>query len=100
MIKIVPDPPTYIPSIETTAQKAFGTLDSNGQPLFCVREGIPAADALMHVGVLLSCVEATAWDAVEHLQLNDKGMVLSIIQNVEMARAVVDALLEGAVRPS
>ncbi|MND71957.1 hypothetical protein D3C76_751460 [compost metagenome] len=97
MIKIVPDPPPLSP-ITTTAAKPFGTLDSDSQPLFCVREGIRAEDALLHVGMLLGCVEAAAWDVVEHLHLNDKGLVLGLIQNAEMARALVDALLDGAAR--
>ncbi|MCY1184407.1 hypothetical protein D9M73_250980 [compost metagenome] len=46
--------------------------------------------------MLLGSIEAMAWDVVEHLQFNDKGVVLGIIQNVEMARALVDALLDGA----
>jgi hypothetical protein len=99
MMKIVPDPPQVL-SLTSTAQKPFGTLDSENQPLFCVREGIRAEDALLHVGMLLGCIEATAWDAVEHLHLNDKGVVMGIIQNVEMARALVDALLDGAVKQS
>ncbi|WP_166359074.1 DUF6124 family protein [Pseudomonas akapageensis] len=99
MIKIVPDPPIPSSSITSTAQKPFGTLDSTGQPLFCVRAGIPADDALIHVGMLLGCAEATAWDVVEHLQLNDKGVVLGLIQTIEMARALVDALVDGAAGP-
>ncbi|MCY1410696.1 hypothetical protein D9M71_260670 [compost metagenome] len=61
-----------------------------------MRAGIPAEDAVLHVGMLLGSIEAMAWDVVEHLQFNDKGVVLGIIQNVEMARALVDALLDGA----
>lgn len=98
MIKIVPDPPNLSRSITTTAHKTFGSLDSDSRQLFSVREGIHAEDALMHVGMLLGCVEATAWDAVEHLHLNDKGVLLGIIQNTEMARALVDALLDGAAK--
>ncbi|MNP79799.1 hypothetical protein D3C76_1777230 [compost metagenome] len=51
---------------------------------------------MLHVSMLLGCVEATAWDVVEHLHLNDKAVVMSLIQNAEMARAWVAALLDGA----
>ncbi|UVJ44914.1 DUF3077 domain-containing protein [Pseudomonas sp. LS1212] len=59
MIKIVPDPPTSTPAL-TTIEKPFGTLDSNGQPLFAVRAGIPAEDALLHATTLIECAEGCA----------------------------------------
>ncbi|NES10159.1 hypothetical protein G3O07_11065 [Pseudomonas laurentiana] len=52
----------------------------------------------MHASVLLSVVEATASDAADHLSLNDKALVLSIAQHAEMARALVNAVLEGRAR--
>ncbi|MCY1424818.1 hypothetical protein D9M71_405810 [compost metagenome] len=91
-----PSPIHLNPLLSPTAQKTFGALDSDSQPLFCVREGIRAEDAMLHVSMLLGCVEATAWDVVEHLHLNDKAVVMSLIQNAEMARAWVAALLDGA----
>ncbi|UVJ43214.1 DUF3077 domain-containing protein [Pseudomonas sp. LS1212] len=94
MLKITPDPP---PSriITHTAEKAFGPLDSNNRPLFTVREGIPVEDALVQVAMLLDCADAIGWAAAEHLELNDKALALTIIQNVGSARALIEALLDS-----
>ncbi len=92
MIKIVPDPPASTPSLFTTEQP-FGTVDNNGQPMFSVRGGIPAEDALAHASTLIECAEATAWDVVDHLHLNDKALVLGLIQQLDAAQALIGAVL-------
>ncbi|UVJ43658.1 DUF3077 domain-containing protein [Pseudomonas sp. LS1212] len=94
MLKITPDPPQDR-TITHTAEKAFGPLDSTNRPFFTVREGIPVEDALEHVVMLLNCAEATGWDTAEHLELNDKALALTIIQSVESARALIEALLDS-----
>ncbi len=96
MKKPVPDPPAFDLANTVTAAKPFGAMDVNIKQMFSVREGICSEDALMHASVLLSFVEATASDAADHLSLNDKALVLSIAQHAEMARALVNAVLEGA----
>jgi hypothetical protein len=93
MIKIVPDPPDATPSFFTT-EKPFGTVDSNGQPMFTVRGGIPAEDALAHATTLIEYAEATAWDVVDHLHLNDKSLVLGLIQQLDAAQALIGAVLD------
>ncbi|WP_166360914.1 DUF6124 family protein [Pseudomonas akapageensis] len=93
MIKIVPDPPASTPSRFTT-EKPFGTVDSNGQPMLTVRGGIPVEDALAHATTLIECAEATAWDVVDHLHLNDKALVLGLIQQLDAAQALIGAVLD------
>ncbi|WP_166359251.1 DUF6124 family protein [Pseudomonas akapageensis] len=94
MIKIVPDPPESSPSLTTTTEKPFGTVDSNGIPMFTVRGGIPADDALAHATTLIECAEATAWDVVDHLHLNDKALVLGLIQQLDAAQALIAAVVD------
>ncbi|WP_166361413.1 DUF6124 family protein [Pseudomonas akapageensis] len=93
MIKIVPDPPASTPSL-FTYEKPFGTVDSNGQPMFTVRGGIPAEDALAHATTLIEYAEAMAWDVVDHLHLNDKSLVLGLIHQLDAAQAFIGAVLE------
>jgi hypothetical protein len=94
MIKIVPDPPASTSTLPTTIEKPFGTVDSNGLPMFTVRGGIPADDALAHATLLIECAEATAWDVVDHLNLNDKSLVLGLIQQLDAAQALIAAVLD------
>ncbi len=93
MKKIVPDPPVY-PTSLTTIEKPFGTVDSSGIPMFTVRAGIPMQDALDHAATLIQYAEATAWDVVEHLHLNDKALVLGLIQQLDAAQALIGALAD------
>ncbi len=98
MKKPVPDPPAFDLSQATTSHTSFGIPDFNGNPLFSIREGICAEDALVHTCLLLNCVRASAYDAAQHLSANDQSLILGIAQHAEMARALVDAVLEGVNR--
>ncbi|ROL90336.1 hypothetical protein BK636_04145 [Pseudomonas chlororaphis] len=125
MKKIVPDPPILSPSrerivqleipnqtlrqalersdggeplhrsLQETGSSSFGCRDGNGRPLFAVRPGISAEEALLHVSLLLKCAEETA-DEITSASGIERGLIWSMIHSVEMARAVVDALLDGA----
>jgi hypothetical protein len=94
MKKIVPDPPSLDLSSTTTANTPFGT-----HRMFTVRAGIPAEEALIQACELLQSAEATVRDAVDHLTLNDRALVSGAGQHIEAARALVDAVLDGAVVP-
>lgn len=128
MKKIVPDPPVLQPSRElitaleepnktllqvlesttlspslherftATGSTRFGCRDGEGRPLFAVCAGVNAEEALLHVSLLLKCAEETA-DEITSASGIERGLIWSMIHSVEMARAVVDALLDGAVRP-
>ncbi|MDP9527153.1 DUF3077 domain-containing protein [Pseudomonas protegens] len=129
MKKIVPDPPVLQPSRElitalevpnktllqalkteplstplhedfiATGSTSFGCRDGHGRPLFAVREGVSAEEALLHVSLLLKCAEETA-DEITSASGIERGLIWSMIHSVEMARAVVDALLDGASKPA
>ena len=128
MKKIVPDPPVLQPSRDlitaleepnktllqvlesttlspplherftATGSTRFGCRDGEGRPLFAVCAGVNAEEALLHVSLLLKCAEETA-DAITSASGIERGLIWSMIHSVEMARAVVDALLDGAARP-
>ncbi|WDH51008.1 DUF3077 domain-containing protein [Pseudomonas chlororaphis] len=125
MKKIVPDPPILSPSrerivqleipnqtlrqalersdggeplhrsLQETGSSSFGCRDGNGRPLFAVRPGVSTEEALLHVSLLLKCAEETA-DEITSASGIERGLIWSMIHSVEMARAVVDALLDGA----
>lgn len=94
MTKIVPDPPQY--RFGKTAETPFGSCDAGHPPLFAVRDGIEAEDALVHVSLLLEGIYDTAQQACEHIHgLPKKGLLLSTLHSAEMAIGLVDAVLDG-----
>ncbi|MPQ71784.1 hypothetical protein GC387_34925, partial [Pseudomonas sp. MWU12-2323] len=65
-----------------------------------VRPGITAEEALRHVSLLLIGAEEIS-DEITDASGIERGLIGSMVRSVEMARAVVDALLEGAaIRPA
>ncbi|WP_397443391.1 DUF3077 domain-containing protein [Pseudomonas chlororaphis] len=84
-------------ALQETGSASFGCRDGNGRPLFAVRAGVSAEEALLHVSLLLKCAEETA-DEITSASGIERGLIWSMIHSVEMARAVVDALLDGAGR--
>ncbi|MDD0974350.1 DUF3077 domain-containing protein [Pseudomonas fontis] len=91
MKKIVPDPPHFI-----TALTAFGSCDAGHAPLFAVRSGIEAEDALVHASILLRGVLDTAQAASERAPSELRGFLWNILHATEMSKGLVDALLDGA----
>jgi len=62
---------------------------------FAVLPDIPALEALVHVSVMLkSAVEVTD-EITEMASGIERGLVWSLVHSVEMARSLVDALLQG-----
>ncbi|WP_166365775.1 DUF3077 domain-containing protein [Pseudomonas akapageensis] len=98
MKKIVPDPPSALPpgTLHKTAETAFGSCDAGHAPIFAVRAGINAEDALVHASLMLQCACATANAACNHSRNLDKGLLWSTLHSAEVAKALVDALLDGA----
>ncbi|WP_442800239.1 DUF3077 domain-containing protein [Pseudomonas sp. DSV-1] len=91
-----PQPPTIVSTLPATTERAFGPVDSTLQPMFTLRAGISAQDALAHVSLLLLCAEQTSDDITELGSGVERGLIWSMVHSVEMARAVVDSLLERA----
>ncbi|MDP4570201.1 hypothetical protein Q8O96_14180 [Pseudomonas sp. LPH60] len=120
MKKIVPDPPVFhsvsrrnpdhdlanevirhalantrvngslIAALHPTAAGPAGT-DSP----FSVRPGISAEEALLHVSMLLKAAEEVSDEITERASGIERGLIWSLVHSVEMARGVVDALLDG-----
>lgn len=64
--------------------------------MFQVREGIAAEDALIHASVLLQGIYDTAQQACEHMEdLPKKGLLWSTLHSAEMAKGLIDAVLDG-----
>jgi hypothetical protein len=102
MMKIVPDPPPAeeeTPSTSTihqTADTQFGTCDAGHAPLFSVRAGINAEDALIHASLYLKCACDTANAACNSGADVRQGLLWSMLHSAEIAKALIDALLDGA----
>ncbi|MDT9644319.1 DUF6124 family protein [Pseudomonas sp. JV245A] len=69
------------------------------QFMFSVRPGINAEEALVHVSLLLDCAVQVSDEITERASGVERGLIWSMIHSVEMARAVVDSLLD-ANRPA
>jgi hypothetical protein len=67
--------------------------------MFSVRPGINAEEALVHVSLLLDCAVQVSDEITERASGVERGLIWSMIHSVEMARAVVDSLLD-ANRPA
>ena len=83
-------------TLPNTSQRALGPIDSTLQPMFTLRAGISAQDALAHVSLLLLCAEQTSDEITELGSGVERGLIWSMVHSVEMARAVVDSLLDNA----
>lgn len=94
MSKIVPDPPRTM--LGVTANTTFGSCDAGHPPMFTVREGLEAEDVLVHVSLLLEGIHDTTKQACEHIpELPNRGLLWSSLHSAEMAKGLVDAVLDG-----
>jgi hypothetical protein len=50
---------------------------------------------LAHVSLLLKCAEEVSDEITERASGLERGLIWSMVHSVEMARAVVDALLDS-----
>ncbi|AZC33677.1 DUF3077 domain-containing protein [Pseudomonas chlororaphis] len=82
--------PSVLASLKDTAATAVGH-DS----LFNVRHGVSAEEALVHVSLLLDCAVQVSDEISERASGVERGLIWSMIHSVEMARAVVDSLLDA-----
>ncbi|MNP24136.1 hypothetical protein D3C76_1168800 [compost metagenome] len=92
MNKIVPDPP--LAKSRTTTSTAFSNCDAGHPPLFTVSAGITAQDALVHASLYLRCAYDTAFKGLEDANPSGQSLLWSTMHSVEMAKGLVDALLD------
>ncbi|MPQ68578.1 hypothetical protein [Pseudomonas sp. MWU12-2319] len=64
--------------------------------LFAIQPGITAQDALTYVSNLLETAELNGDEISLHTNPVERALFWGMLHSVEVARAVVDALLEGA----
>ncbi|WP_338524396.1 hypothetical protein NUH87_01495 [Pseudomonas batumici] len=64
--------------------------------LFAIQPGINAQDALTYVSSLLETAELNGDEISLHTNPVERALFWGMLHSVEVARAVVDALLEGA----
>ncbi|BCQ66903.1 hypothetical protein PEQA60_08930 [Pseudomonas sp. Eqa60] len=125
MKKIVPDPPVCHPSsrrnpdhdlANEVVRHALANTRPNGSLIaalhptaaapagtdspFTVLPGISAEEALLHVSMLLKAAEEVSDEITEQASGVERGLIWSLVHSVEMARGVVDALLDGNRRSS
>ena len=62
---------------------------------FAVLPDIPALEALVHVSVMLKSADEVSDEITEMASGIERGLVWSLVHSVEMARSLVDALLQG-----
>ncbi|MGE7957263.1 DUF6124 family protein [Pseudomonas sp. NPDC089530] len=85
--------------LKETHSQPFGLRDAYQRPLFSVQAGVNAEEALMHVSLLLTCAEQVSDEITEQGSGIERGLIWSMVHSVEMARAVVDALIDGMRTP-
>ncbi|EJL09080.1 hypothetical protein Pchl3084_0852 [Pseudomonas chlororaphis subsp. aureofaciens 30-84] len=82
------------------ALKPTAAGPAGNDSLFTVRPGISAEEALLHVSILLKAAEEVSDEITERASGVERGLIWSMIHSVEMARGVVDALLDGSRPPT
>lgn len=93
MKKIVPDPPL---KLNPTHERPFCTCQSSHPPLFSVRPGVEAADALVHASMLARAIEEIAEDYAQHHAADaNRAMIWSIQHSAQSLGALVEGLLEA-----
>ena len=84
-----------IPLVSLDSLKPTQAAAINPQSPFAVRGDIRAQQALLHVSMLLKSAEEVSDEITEMASGIERGLVWSLVHSVEMARALVDALLKG-----
>ncbi|MFY9963301.1 MULTISPECIES: DUF3077 domain-containing protein [unclassified Pseudomonas] len=89
MTKPVPDPP-----LVTKTSTTFGSCDGSHDPLFAVRPGVSAEDALVHATILLKSAYRTNAHACDMVDAEVRELLWATEQSLEMSLALVEALLD------
>ena len=93
MTNRLPDQPE---KLKPTAEKAFCNCESSHPPLFAIRPGIDAADALVHACLLARGINQVATDyAQHHAPERSRDIVWSMQHCAESLSAILEGLLDG-----
>ncbi|NWD66423.1 hypothetical protein HX870_02145 [Pseudomonas gingeri] len=109
--KITPDPPSIsngpvkstrpdatrlLDTLTLTVSKTINYADPLRPTIFAIQPGVNAQDALIYVSKLLEVAELNGDEISLHTNPVERSLFWGMLHSVEMARAVVDALLEGS----
>ena len=92
MKKPVPDPPD-LPFVETV-ERAVASCPEH-PPLFVVRAGVSAEDALVHASLYLRCASASVAQVLEYADGLGREHARSVQHSLELAQALIDSLIDG-----
>ncbi|CAD5201957.1 hypothetical protein [Pseudomonas sp. FEN] len=93
------DTPRLLDTLAFTCSKPVTPEAPYKPTLFAIQPGINAQDALTYVSNLLETAELNGDEISLHTNPVERALFWGMLHSVEVARAVVDALLEDA-RPS
>ncbi|WP_248769478.1 hypothetical protein [Pseudomonas sp. MWU12-2345] len=90
------DTPRLLDTLAFTSTKPVIPEDPCKPTLFAIQPGINAQDALTYVSRLLETAELNGDEISLHTNPVERALFWGMLHSVEVARAVVDALLEGS----
>ncbi len=91
-----PDTPSLLDGLTFTCAKPVTPEAPYKPTLFAIQPGITAQDALTYVSRLLETAELNGDEISLHTNPVERALFWGMLHSVEVARAMVDALLEGA----
>ncbi|NWA23329.1 hypothetical protein HX870_13270 [Pseudomonas gingeri] len=86
-------------TLALTVSKTVNYADPLRPTIFAIQPGVKAQDALIYVSKLLEAAELNGDEISLHTNPVERSLFWGMLHSVEMARAVVDALLEGSSSP-
>ncbi|MBV6751411.1 hypothetical protein KV580_13940 [Pseudomonas chlororaphis] len=92
--------PGLLSALAVTSSKPVIPEDPCKPTLFSIQPGINAQDALTYVSRLLETAELNGDEISLHTNPVERALFWGMLHSVEVARAVVDALLEGSSSPN
>ncbi|NWA05731.1 hypothetical protein [Pseudomonas gingeri] len=88
--------PRLLDTLTFTCSKPVTPQARDKPSLFSIQPGINAQDALTYVSHLLEAAELNGDEISLHANPVERALFWNMLHSVEVARAVVDALLEGS----
>jgi len=92
----VPHTARLLDTLSLTISKTINHADPLKPSIFAIQPGVNAQDALIYVSKLLEAAELNGDEISLHTNPVERSLFWGMLHSVEMARAVVDALLEGS----
>lgn len=86
------------PTPSTTVSETFFTCGNSGQPLFAVREGLPAMDVLEEVSTLLDAAKDAAEISASEAEGGISGTMWACVYVLTMAKSALDGVVSGMAR--